>query len=135
MGARAAPLRRSEMKPKKRVLLVDDSKTVLMMERAILSREYEISAATDGEEALEQIQLAPPDIVLLDLVMPRLDGMETLTRLRASPATRELPVIVVTTRGEAGRAQAARAAGCQDFVTKPIDGPHLLSRMRALLGD
>jgi len=123
------------MKPKKRVLLVDDSRTILMMERAILSREYDVCDAADGEEALEKIRLAPPDIVLLDLVMPRLDGMETLTRLRASPATRALPVIMVTTKGEAGRAEAAREAGCQEFVTKPINGPLLLSRMRALLGD
>jgi CheY-like chemotaxis protein len=120
---------------KKRVLLVDDSKTILMMERMLLGSEFEVRDAADGEQALREALVDPPDIMLLDLVMPKLDGIETLKHLRANACTRNIPVIMVTTKGEDGRAEAALAAGCQAFVTKPIHGPQLLTKIRALLGE
>jgi PleD family two-component response regulator len=121
---------------RKRVLLVDDSATILMMEKMILLRgPYEIVTARDGMEALEKAREVHPDLILLDVVMPRMDGFETCRRLRAEDDTRDIPVIFVTTRGEAENVATAFASGASDHVTKPIDAAVLLAKLRTLLGD
>src|SRR5215470_126621 len=114
--------------PKKRILLVDDSKTVLMMERMILSKsEYEIVTASDGQQAVEKATDQRPDLILMDVVMPRMGGFEACACLRGVEATRGIPIIMVTTRGEAESIEQGFASGCSDYITKPIDGVELLS--------
>jgi DNA-binding response OmpR family regulator len=121
---------------KKKILLVDDSGTILMMEKMILSREpYQLVTAKDGQEAVEKALAERPDLILLDVVMPHLTGFEVLKRLRAEEATKSTPIIMVTTRGESENIDTAFAAGCTDYVTKPIESSDLLSKIRSHLAD
>jgi DNA-binding response OmpR family regulator len=120
----------------KKILLADDSGTILMMEKMLLAKEhYELITARDGLEALEKARAERPDLILLDVVMPHLDGFETCRRLREDESTRATPVIMVTTRGEGSNLEQGYASGCNDYVTKPIDGVELLAKVRSYLGD
>jgi DNA-binding response OmpR family regulator len=116
------------------VLLVDDSRATLMMEQMILATGgYEICTAQNGEEALEVAAREKPDLILLDLVMPKKDGISACAELRRQEATRDVPIIMVTTKGCEGSMEAAFRAGCTDFVTKPINNLELSTKVRALL--
>jgi CheY-like chemotaxis protein len=120
---------------KKKILLVDDSKTSLFMERMILQRgPYTLITAQDGVEAVERATADRPDLILMDVVMPRMTGIEALRELRTRQATRQTPVILVTTRGEATSVEAGWETGCDDYVTKPIDPEELLAKVRGCLG-
>ena len=120
----------------KRILLVDDSKTALMMEQMLLDGEpYELSVAMDGQEAVDMALADPPDLILMDVVMPRMTGFEAVERLRADDSTREVPIIMVTTRGEGENVERGYAAGCTDYVTKPIDGAELIAKIKTYLGE
>jgi DNA-binding response OmpR family regulator len=121
---------------RKKVLLVDDSGTVLMMEKMILAHEpYDLVTAKDGQDAVQKAATEHPDLILLDVVMPRLSGFDVLKHLRASEATKATPVIMVTTRGEADNVETGYAIGCNDYVTKPIDSVELLTKVRNFLGE
>jgi DNA-binding response OmpR family regulator len=120
----------------KKILLVDDSSTILMMETMILKKgPYALITAGDGAEAVALAQTDRPDLILMDVVMPKVDGFEACRRLRADPATREIPVIMVTTRGEAENIQRGFDSGANDYLTKPINGLELLAKVKALLGE
>ena len=119
----------------KKILLVDDSRIVLRVEQMILSRgPYELIMARDGQEGLEQALADPPDLILMDMVMPRMDGFEAVRRLRANEATKLIPVIMVTTLGEADSMETGFTSGCSDYVTKPIEATVLLAKVRDHLG-
>ncbi len=121
---------------KKKILLVDDSSTVLLMERMILSKSpYDLVTARDGMEGVEKAKAERPDLILMDVVMPRLNGFEAVRRLREEEATRSIPVIMVTTRGELQSVESGYESGCSDYVTKPINGLELLSKVRNYLGE
>ena len=121
--------------PRKKILLVDDSRIVLRVEQLVLSRgPYELLMARDGNEALAQAEAERPDLILMDLVMPRMDGLQAVRRLRANEATRLIPVIMVTTLGEADSMEAGFESGCSDYVTKPIEATLLLAKVRDHLG-
>jgi len=120
---------------KKKILMADDSATVLMMEKMILAREpYELIIARDGKEAVEKALAHHPDLILLDVVMPHLDGFAALRRLRQEEATRTTPVIMVTSRGEGENIRTGYADGCDAYLTKPIDSVELLAKVRQYLG-
>jgi CheY-like chemotaxis protein len=121
---------------RKKVLIVDDSNTVLMVEKIILGRAaYDIVAAADGLEAVEKARSEKPDLILMDLMMPRLDGFGATKAIREDPSTREIPIVIVTTKSEAARVETAMKLGCQDYTTKPIHGPELLAKIRTLIGE
>ena len=123
------------MEPKKKILLVDDSRTSLFMERMILRQgPYDLLTAEDGAEAVEQALAQKPDLILMDVIMPRMTGFEALRALRKSPTTRSTPVILVTTRGEPANVEEGWEAGCSDYLTKPIDPEELLAKVRGCLG-
>lgn len=120
---------------RKKVLLVDDSGTVLMMEKMILSKgPYNVITARDGLEAIEKAKIEQPDIVLLDVMMPKLDGLAACIALRGEPSTAHIPIVMVTTRGEEASIEAAFRSGCTDYVTKPINGLELLTKLNYILG-
>lgn len=119
----------------RKILLVDDSRIVLRVEQMILSRgPYELQAARDGQEALERALVDPPDLILMDMMMPRMDGFETVRRLRAHEATKLVPIIMVTTLGHADDMEEGFLSGCSDYVTKPIEATVLLAKVRDHLG-
>jgi DNA-binding response OmpR family regulator len=116
------------------ILMVDDSATVLTFERMMLREEgYQLKTASNGRLALDAIKQGPPDLILLDIVMPEMDGVECCKRLKADAATKHIPVIMVTTKGNQTMVTAAYAAGCDDFITKPIDKVELLHKIRGHL--
>jgi len=120
----------------KKILLVDDSKTALMMEKMILRDEpYDLIVAMDGDEAVEKAKAELPDLILMDVVMPRMTGFEACKQLRADEKTQSIPVIMVTTRGEGENVQRGYESGCADYVTKPIDGVELIEKIRNCLGE
>jgi PleD family two-component response regulator len=120
---------------KKRILLVDDSATALMVERTVLESRYEIVTASDGAEALKVALKERPDLILLDVVMPKMDGFEVCRVLRGIETTRAIPIIMVTTRGEGKNVEAGYASGASDYVTKPINHAELLAKIERHLGE
>jgi CheY-like chemotaxis protein len=124
------------MTPKK-ILLVDDSKTALMMERAILEKrtKYQCVTAMDGLEAIAKANDERPDLVLMDVVMPRMNGFEACKRMRQQDATREVPIVLLTTRGEEAYMEAGFESGCNDYLTKPVNGDELLRLLQSYLGE
>ena len=124
------------MPNKKKILLVDDSKTVLMMEQMILNKAaYDIVVANDGRQAIKQANEERPDLILMDVMMPEMGGFEACAHLRSVEATRGIPIIMVTTRGEADSIEKGYASGCSDYITKPINGMELLSKLKNYLGE
>ena len=116
------------------ILFVDDDPIVREFAVVHLSTDKaQVSLAADGVEALERIATAEPDIVLLDLEMPRLDGFEVLAKLRADPATRDLPVIVVTGREDVAAIDRAFQAGATSFLVKPINWRLLSYQIRYVM--
>jgi CheY-like chemotaxis protein len=115
------------------ILVVDDLPQNLRLLRAVLEpRGYALCEATSGAEALERVAAGDVDLVLLDVMMPGLDGYEVCRRIRADPATAFIPVIMITASGEAEKRRGLDA-GADDFVTKPFDQAELLARVRSLL--
>ncbi|MFI5234405.1 MAG: response regulator [Gemmatimonadales bacterium] len=118
----------------RKILLVDDSATALTMHRMILdSQGYRVVTAQDGEEAVRLAVLEQPDLILMDVVMPRKTGFEAVKELRSIESTRLIPVIMVTTRAEPKVLEICFQAGCNDYVSKPVDGAVLLAKVRSLL--
>jgi adenylate cyclase len=116
------------------ILVVDDTPQNLdLLTRRLRSQGYEVATAADGEEALARVAELAPDLVLLDIMMPRLDGIETVRRLKADPAHRHIPVILVTAKSDPRDVVQGLDAGGDDYLTKPIDHAALLARVRSML--
>jgi CheY-like chemotaxis protein len=123
------------MEKRKKILLVDDSKTALLMTTMILKKgHYDLVTAEDGEDALRRTAAEQPDLILMDVVMPKMTGFEACRELRRQAATRAIPIILLTTRGELDNVENGFASGCTDYVTKPIDSLVLLSKVKNYLG-
>ncbi|HEX5746508.1 MAG TPA: response regulator [Archangium sp.] len=119
---------------RKKILLVDDSSTVLLLHRMMLAHcGYELVTARDGQEALDKASTERPDLIFLDVLMPRMDGFQTCRALRARAETRDVPIILVTTRGEPHYVRQGFESGCTDYITKPFDGEELLAKVRGHL--
>jgi CheY-like chemotaxis protein len=115
--------------------VVDDSLSVRQsMAQVMHDAGYEVSTARDGLDALGQVQRSRPDILLVDLEMPRMNGLELATALRNDSATRTLPIVMITSRFTGRHQQLAREAGVDAFLTKPYSEDHLLGVVEGLLG-
>jgi DNA-binding response OmpR family regulator len=120
---------------KKKILVVDDTRTALFMVTTILRKErYELVTANDGEQALEVALAERPDLILMDVIMPRKTGFEACRELKRRDDTKAIPVILVTTRGEGENVEAGFQSGCNDYVTKPINAQELLTKVRDHMG-
>lgn len=116
------------------VLVVEDDPAIATLLRYNLEKQgYRIAEAGDGPEALLQLQEHKPDLVLLDWMLPSLSGIEVCRQIRAKPATRDLPIIMVTARAEDRDAVRGLNIGADDYITKPFNTEALLARVRALL--
>jgi Response regulators consisting of a CheY-like receiver domain and a winged-helix DNA-binding domain len=117
-----------------RILVVEDNdQNRDMLGRRLARRGYEVSLAEDGAVALTLIRAEHPDLVLMDLSLPVVDGWEAIRRVRADPSTRRMPIIALTAHAMPADREQALAAGADDYDVKPIDLPRLLDKMRALL--
>ncbi|MCA1908649.1 MAG: phosphate regulon transcriptional regulator PhoB [Magnetospirillum sp.] len=116
------------------ILIVEDEAALATMLRYNLEKEgYRVCEAGDGEEALTLVAERKPDLVVLDWMLPSLSGIEVCRQLRRKPATRELPIIMLTARGEEGDKIRGLNTGADDYMTKPFSLPELMARVRAML--
>ena len=117
------------------VLLIEDEANIAEALRFILSRDgWQVSVISDGEAALAAVVGSKPDLVILDLMLPGLSGLEILQALRADPATVALPVLMLTAKGQGRDREAAERAGVSAFMTKPFDNSEIRAKVRDLLG-
>jgi len=117
-----------------KVLYVEDNDdNVYVLERRLKRAGFDVIVARDGEEGVIRAGAEKPDIVLMDLSLPVLDGWEATRRIKAVPATRAIPVIALSANAMAGDRERALAAGCDDYDTKPVDLPRLLRKIHTLV--
>jgi two-component system cell cycle response regulator DivK len=118
----------------KKILLIEDNELNRdMLSRRLRKRGYEVVTAVDGETGITMAQAEAPALILMDLSLPGIDGLEATRRLKAAPETRHIPVVALTAHTMATDRDKALAAGCDDFDTKPIELPRLLEKIETLL--
>jgi CheY-like chemotaxis protein len=117
-----------------KILLVEDNEMNRdMLSRRLIRKGYEVVMALDGRQAVEMAAGENPDLILMDMSLPVIDGWEATRQVKATPATRAIPVIALTAHAMAGDREKAIEAGCDDYDTKPIDLPRLLGKIASLL--
>jgi len=118
-----------------KILLVEDNEMNRdMLTRRLERKGFEVVIAIDGQAGVDMASSSNPDIILMDLSLPVMDGWEATRQIKADPATQGIPVIALTAHAMAGDEQKAREAGCDDYDTKPIDLKRLLGKIGNLLG-
>jgi len=122
------------MKRKKVLLVVDDSPTATLWHRLLLEDEgYEVLTAVDGVEGVRVAQAHVPELVLLDVIMPRMNGFDACRALRDDDRTRDIPILMLTTRSEMQHVMKGFESGCNEYLTKPVDRTELLTKVRSYL--
>ncbi len=120
--------------PTSTVLVVDDNpQNVELMQAYLETLACSVFVAVDGIDALEKVPVVKPDLILLDIMMPRMSGFEVCRRLKADPKTRDIPILMVTALNELGDIERGVESGTDDFLTKPINKLELLTRVKSLL--
>jgi two-component system phosphate regulon response regulator PhoB len=122
------------MMTKERILVIEDEPDILEMIRYNLDREgYRVSAVVNGEDGFERAHQDAPDLVLLDLMLPGVDGLEICRRLKADPVTRGIPIVMVTAKGDESDIVLGLGLGADDYVPKPFSPKELVARVKAVL--
>lgn len=122
------------MKERKKILLVDDTDTILLFLKTLLAgQNFDFLTAKNGAEAVEKARRERPDLVLLDVLMPVMDGIEACRVMKGDPELKSIPVIIVTARSEAENVERCLDAGCDDYVFKPVRKLELLDKINRLL--
>ena len=117
-----------------RILLVEDNAMNRdMLSRRLQRRDYEVVLAADGKEGVRKADTESPDLILMDLSLPEIDGWEATRRLKSAPETRHIPIIALTAHAMAGDREQSLEAGCDDYDTKPINLTRLLEKIESLL--
>lgn len=118
-----------------RVMIVEDEPNIVESLSFVFSREgWQVAAALDGETAIERLLSEPPDVLVLDVMLPPLNGFEVLKRLRAEPSLKHLPVLVLTAKGQEKDRHTAMRLGADAFVTKPFSNRDIVQQVRELAG-
>jgi CheY-like chemotaxis protein len=116
-----------------KILYVEDNDdNIYMLKNRLMRAGFTIIVATDGAQGVAMATSEQPDLILMDLTLPLVDGCEATRRIKADPDTKHIPVVALTANAMAGDREKAIAAGCDDFDTKPVDLPRLLDKIRAL---
>jgi CheY-like chemotaxis protein len=118
----------------KRILVVEDVEFNRDLMVQLLEEEYEVLTAVDGQEGVERAQRERPDLILMDLSLPRLNGWEATRRIKQDPALRHIPIIAVSAHAMTGDEARARESGCDDYISKPLDEDELFAKLRRILG-
>lgn len=119
-----------------KVLVVEDNEMNRdMLTRRLQRRGYEVIVSTDGEDGVQKARSESPDIILMDMDLPILDGWAATQKLKADPETQPIPVIALTAHAMAGDREKALESGCDDYDTKPVEFSRLITKMEVLLGD
>lgn len=127
-------MRRNEVKKPSKILIADDNHQNCELLDAYLADEgYQIEMAYDGQQALDTVARSQPDVILLDIMMPKVSGYEVCQRLKSNPETRDISIIMVTALAEMGDIEKAVNAGANDFLTKPVNKLELTTRVKTLL--
>ena len=119
----------------KRVLIVEDVALNRDLLVQLLEEDYELLTATNGAAGVEMAERERPDLILMDLSLPVVDGWEATRRIKANPALRHIPIIALTAHAMMGDEDKARAAGCNDYLSKPIDEDLLFAKLVRFLGE
>ena len=119
----------------KKLLLVDDSSTTLLMEEMLFRThtKFQLVMARNGEEAVRKALAEMPSLILMDIVMPKMNGFAACREIRKHPALKRVPIIMVTSRGESYNVEEGFESGCNDYVTKPINGAELIEIINGYL--
>lgn len=119
----------------KRILVVDDEKELVKaIQIRLTASNYEVLVAYDGVEGLEKAQKEKPDLILLDILMPNMDGFETLAKLRENDQTKSIPVLMLTAKSQLEDVTKAHSLGALDYIVKPFDYISMLTKIRKALG-
>jgi putative two-component system response regulator len=116
-----------------KVMIVDDADEILMIMESILAKEYSLKLFSQAKDALDYAFANPPDLILLDIMMPDIDGFETCRRLKANPKLRDIPVIFLTAKDEDEYEEMGFSVGASDFIHKPINAPIVHARVKTHL--
>jgi len=118
-----------------RILCVEDNEDNLyMLQRRLTRAGFDVKIAMNGAQAVDWAKTLLPDLIVMDLNLPGLDGFEATRRLKGQPETKHIPIIILSAHGMEGAREKARAAGCDEYETKPTDFDRLVTKIRALLG-
>ncbi len=115
------------------ILAVDDASENLMIMESILAKDYSLKLFSESKKALDYAFANPPDLILLDIMMPNIDGFETCRRLKANPKLADIPVIFITSKHEDEYEEQGFSVGASDFIHKPINAPILIARVKTHL--
>jgi two-component system, cell cycle response regulator DivK len=118
----------------KKILIVEDVELNRDLLTQLLEDDYELASAADGAAGVEKATSEQPDLILMDLSLPVIDGWEATRRIKGAAATAAIPIIALTAHAMSGDEEKARAAGCDDFMTKPIDEELLFAKLHRWLG-
>jgi len=117
----------------KKISIVDDAEFNRDLMVQLLGDEYEVLLAVDGEDAIRQVEQVKPDLILMDLGLPVLDGWETTRKIKTKSELRQIPIIAVTSHAMVGDERRAREAGCDDYIAKPINENELMQKIHRFL--
>src|SRR5579872_3920162 len=127
-------MRSDELKTPSKILIADDNHQNCELLDAYLSDQgYQIELVYDGQQTLDAVAKSQPDLILLDIIMPKVSGYEVCQRLKSNPATRNIPIVMITALAEMGDIEKAVNAGANDFLTKPVNKLELTTRVKTLL--
>jgi CheY-like chemotaxis protein len=118
---------------KKKVLIVDDEPNVRRLSRTILSKKFDVCEAEDGKQAVEIANAQQPDVILMDMMMPKMDGLTACHMIRKDPATKSIPIIMVTAIGFELNIKLSQQMGANGYVTKPFSSQELLAKIGQVL--
>ena len=118
-----------------KILIVDDSSTTLLMEEMLLKKytNFDVVQARNGQEAIEMALIEQPNLILMDVIMPKMDGFTACREMRKREELRETPIVLVTSRGEPQNVEMGFESGCSDYLTKPIESRELLEMVNGYL--